>query len=207
MITKIQQGRLILASSSPRRRDLLQQAGLRFEVHPSCIDESYVLLNDPGDYVRELSNAKAQDVAARFPDCWVIGADTIVFIDNMVLGKPENIRAARNMLQRLNGQTHQVYTGYTLHCTAAGRQITAAVRTDVAFKQLSDAEIEWYIQTEEPFDKAGAYAIQGLGSFLVRSICGSYTNVVGLPVCELIDHLTSEGVIRIEHDDIDSDFR
>ena len=207
MVTKIQQGRLILASKSPRRRYLLQQAGLRFDVHPSGFDESSVRLDDPADYVRALSRAKAADIAARFPECWVIGADTIVLIDGMVLGKPANKQAARAMLQRLSGQTHQVYTGYTLACLAAGRQVTEAVCTDVTFKQLSADEIEWYIHTDEPFDKAGAYAIQGLGTFLVRAISSSYTNVVGLPVCEVIEHLIKEGVLQIERNDSGTDSR
>lgn len=199
MVTKIQQGRLILASKSPRRRYLLQQAGLRFDVHPSGFDESSVRLDDPQVYVRTLSHAKADDIAARYPDSWVIGADTIVLIDGMVLGKPRNKTAARDMLRRLSGQTHQVYTGYTICCRDLGRQTTAAVCTDVTFKRLSADEIEWYIHTDEPFDKAGAYAIQGLGTFLVRSIRGSYTNVVGLPVCEVIEFLIKEGVVQIEH--------
>jgi septum formation protein len=105
------------------------------------------------------------------------------------------------MLGHLSGQTHQVYTGSALCCAARGRMITDAVQTDVRFKKLTKAEIAWYIQTGEPFDKAGAYAIQGLGTFLVRSISGSYTNVVGLPVCEVIEALMREKVISLGEDD------
>ena len=101
------------------------------------------------------------------------------------------------MLRHLSGQTHQVYTGYALCCRAAGRMITDAVKTDVRFKTLTEREITWYVETGEPFDKAGAYAIQGLGTFLVRRINGSYTNVVGLPVCEVIEALIREGVITL----------
>jgi septum formation protein len=126
----------------------------------------------------------------------VIGADTIVTIDNTVLGKPDHIDDARQMLKRLSGQTHLVWTGYAIICWRREVRISAAVQTDVQFKVLSDEEIEWYVQTDEPFDKAGAYAIQGLGTFLVRSINGSYSNVVGLPVCEVIETLIKKGVVR-----------
>lgn len=189
------QHRLILASQSPRRKYLLQKAGLVFQVIPSDVDESAVPMADPVTYVSTLARTKAEDIASRHPDAWIIGADTIVLIGSDILGKPGSKREAREMLRHLSGQTHQVYTGYALCCRAMGRLITDAVKTDVRFKVLSEAEIEWYIQTGEPFDKAGAYAIQGLGTFLVRSISGSYTNVVGLPVCEVIEALIREGVI------------
>ncbi|MBT8338896.1 MAG: septum formation inhibitor Maf [Desulfatitalea sp.] len=197
MVNKTQPGRLILASKSPRRKYLLSQAGLKFEVISSRFDESRVVFSEPEAYVCTLSQAKARQVAVAHPDSWVIGADTIVFMDDRVLGKPAQRSAARRMLQRLSGQTHQVFTGYTLHCEALDQIITAAVCTDVTFKMLSDDEIEWYIRTDEPFDKAGAYAIQGLGTFLVKRINGSYTNVVGLPVCEVIEQLIRVGVLRI----------
>ena len=200
MIQKIQQCRLILASKSPRRRYLLSQAGLKFEVIPSHFDEKTIPLTDPAEYVKLLSQAKAADIARQYPDSWVIGADTIVLSDGEVLGKPRGRAAARDMLNRLSGQTHQVYTGYTLCCEQAGLLFSDAVCTDVTFKTLSDVEIEWYIHTDEPFDKAGAYAIQGLGTFLVKSISGSYTNVVGLPVCEVISQLIQNGVIQMVAD-------
>jgi septum formation protein len=115
-----------------------------------------------------------------------------------MLGKPSSQDDARKMLQNLSGRTHQVYTGYAIQCIAENHLFSDAVKTDVKFKQLTDQEIEWYIHTKEPFDKAGAYAIQGLGTFLVREINGSYTNVVGLPVCEVIEHLLQQGVITID---------
>jgi septum formation protein len=195
-----QQQRLILASQSPRRKYLLEKAGLVFDVLPSSVDESAVPLSDPAIYVTTLAKAKAEEIASRHPDAWVIGADTIVLINGKILGKPASRKEAREMLRYLSGQTHQVYTGYALCCRASGRMIRDAVRTDVQFKDLSEAEIAWYIQTGEPFDKAGAYAIQGLGTFLVRSINGSYTNVVGLPVCEVIEALMQEGVITLPGD-------
>ena len=188
---------LILASQSPRRRYLLKQAGLTFAVIPSRFDEDSIQLTDPADYVKSLAEAKADEVARQYPDSWVIGADTIVTIDSAVLGKPANPREARQMLERLSGQSHFVYTGYAIVCKNKRTCISDAIRTDVQFKELTDGEIDWYIQTGEPFDKAGAYAIQGLGTFLVRRINGSYTNVVGLPVCEVIEALLNVGVVQV----------
>lgn len=199
MVKKVQQGHLILASRSPRRHYLLKQAGLVFDVVPSKIDESTVSAEHAVSFVQTLARHKAEEIANRHPQSWVIGADTIVLIDNTILGKPEGQSAARSMLQRLSGQTHQVYTGFTICCRDRGRQITDTVCTDVTFKTLSDDEIEWYITSDEPFDKAGAYAIQGLGTFLVKRINGSYTNVVGLPVCEVIEILIQESVIRMDN--------
>ena len=191
---------IILASKSPRRRYLLQQAGLSFRVIPSSIDETSVAISSPETYVRLLSEAKAHDVAAKYPDKWVIGADTIVLQEDAILGKPGSLSEARAMIKRLSGQTHQVLTGYTICCKAKSRSFSETIKTDVLFKKLTDEEIEWYIHTKEPFDKAGAYAIQGLGTFLVKSINGSYTNVVGLPVCEVIEFLLKEGVIGLKID-------
>lgn len=189
--------RLILASKSPRRSDLLEQAGITFSVIPSDFNESTVAISDPDSYVIALAEYKAIDISEKHPDSWVIGADTIVLIDRKILGKPGSKEEARDMLQRLSGKTHQVLTGYCICCKKKNRFFSETIKTDVRFKKLSDAEIEWYIQTEEPFDKAGAYAIQGLGTFLVKSINGSYTNVVGLPVCEVMEHLISEGVVEL----------
>jgi septum formation protein len=188
---------LILASTSPRRRYLLEQAGLKFSVIPSNIDETKIPLSSPETYVKILSEAKADSVSRKYPDKWVIGADTIVLKNGTILGKPESMDDARIMLKQLSGQTHQVLTGYAIVCKAKNRKFSETIKTDVLFKHLSDEEIEWYIHTKEPFDKAGSYAIQGLGTFLVRSIRGSYTNVVGLPVCEVVEFLIKEGIIHI----------
>ncbi len=186
---------LILASQSPRRKYLLEQAGLDFSIIPSDVDESLLPLEAPFDYVKKLAEIKAGDIAEKFPDNWVLGADTIVLINGEILGKPESKDGALSMLQKLNGRTHQVYTGYSLVCRSKKRIISNTVITDVLFKKLTDHELEWYINTPEPFDKAGSYAIQGLGTFLVKSINGSYTNVVGLPVCEVIETLLAENII------------
>ena len=188
---------LILASKSPRRQYLLKQAGLNFSVIPSSIDESAIPISEPGTYVRMLAEAKAKDVSEQYPESWVIGADTIVVIDDTILGKPRSREEARLMLKQLSGQTHQVFTGYCICCRNRNQFFSETLKTDVLFKKLSDKEIEWYIHTSEPFDKAGAYAIQGLGTFLVKSINGSYTNVVGLPVCEVIEFLIGKGVIGL----------
>ena len=188
---------IVLASKSPRRRFLLKQAGLLFTVIPSRIDESSVQISSPETYVRVLSEAKAGFVAEKYPNKWVIGADTIVVFDDSILGKPDSKSEARVMSRQLSGQTHHVYTGYSICCKTKNRSFSDTVKTEVLFKHLTDEEIEWYIHTEEPFDKAGAYAIQGLGIFLVKSINGSYTNVVGLPVCEVIEFLIKEGVLSL----------
>ena len=186
---------LILASQSPRRKKLLEQAGIAFTVIPGNFDEDSIPRDEPKAYAKVLAREKANQIAAQYPDAWIIGADTIVCIDDAVLGKPRSKQNARSMLRRLSGRTHQVVTGYALVHQSQQRLITDAVKTDVRFKALTEAEIEWYIHTSEPFDKAGGYAIQGLGTFLVKAVSGSYTNVVGLPVCEVIALLYSEGVV------------
>lgn len=189
---------LILASQSPRRRYLLQKAGLRFTVRPSEVDESGFTLEDPAGGVQRLAEAKALQVAEAHPDHWVIGADTVVVVEGRVLGKPTSVADARDMLRRLSGATHQVYTGFCIVRKAGGARFGGTVFTDVTFKALTETEIEWYVHSGEPFDKAGAYAIQGLGTFLVRRIHGSYTNVVGLPVCEVLEILIREGIMGLE---------
>jgi septum formation protein len=189
--------RLILASKSPRRSDLLEQAGLTFSIIPSDFDESSVTISSPEAYVKTLARSKAVDISKKHPDSWVLGADTIVLIGDQILGKPGSKDEARSMLKQLSGKTHQVITGYCLCRQAQNEIIAETVKTDVRFKILRDAEIEWYIQTGEPFGIAGAYAIQGIGTFLVESINGSYTNVVGLPVCEVMEVLVKVGIMEL----------
>ena len=189
--------KLILASQSPRRRNLLKQAGIDFSVIPSSFDENSVKLSSPDVYVRQLAESKAMDISEQYPASWVIGADTIVFIDDTILGKPGSRSEARNMLKRLSGKTHQVLTGYCVCSQRIDRLFSDAVKTDVCFKNLTEREINWYINSGEPFGKAGAYAIQGIGAFLVKRIDGSYTNVVGLPVCEVVEILINEKIIEL----------
>lgn len=189
---------LILASKSARRRYLLKQAGINFSVIPSDFDESSVPVSSPENYVKILAESKAKYISDNYPDSWVIGADTVVVINGNILGKPSSRDDARIMLKDLSGQTHEVITGYCICCKAKERSFSEFIRTKVLFKDLSEDEIEWYIHTKEPFDKAGGYAIQGLGTFLVKSINGSYTNVVGLPVCEVIEFLIKEHIIGFD---------
>ncbi len=187
--------KIILASESPRRRDILEQAGIDFIVIPSSINESDFSKEKPSDYVKKLSAAKALDIAEKYPEAWVIGADTIVVIDGTILEKPESREHAVKMLKRLSNRVHLVYTGFALCCKNRNRIIKKCIKTEVKFKKLSAKEIEWYVNSDEPFDKAGAYAIQGLGTFIVKSINGSYTNVVGLPACEVVENLIKENII------------
>jgi len=189
--------KIILASKSPRRRTLLEQAGLEFSVIPSRIDEDFATRTSAESYVRRLAEAKATSVSKLYSDSWIIGADTIVFINDTILGKPKSRSEARSMLESLSAKTHQVMTGYCICCQAADRIFSETIKTDVCFKKLTPKEIDWYINSGEPFDKAGAYAIQGIGTFLVRSINGSYTNVVGLPVCEVLEFLVEESVVEL----------
>jgi len=196
MTSKSRPHSLILASRSPRRRYLLEQAGLTFSVIPSTLDESSVPVSPPENHVRTLAKAKAVKVAELYPESWVIGADTLVLTGDAVLGKPDTAVQARQMLEALSGKTHRVLTGYCICCKAAGHSFSETVETKVLFKTLSESEIDWYINTSEPYDKAGGYAVQGLGTFLVKRIEGSYTNVVGLPVCEVMEYLLKEGVVQ-----------
>lgn len=188
---------LILASKSPRRRYLLEKVGLKFSIIPSELDESSMIRSSPESYVKSLAVAKAGHISDRYPDSWIIGADTVVFIDNTILGKPASRDEARTMLKLLSAKTHQVHTGYCICHKAIDHFFSECVTTDVSFKNLSEKEIDWYIESGEPFDKAGAYAIQGIGTFLVKRINGSYTNVVGLPVCEVLEYLINEGVVEL----------
>jgi len=156
-----------------------------------------VPFSDPDLYVKCLAEAKAGDISDRYPDHWIIGADTIVFVDGTILGKPASHDEARTMLNSLRAKTHQVHTGYCICHKARDRFVSACVTTDVSFRNLSAREIDWYIDSGEPFGKAGAYAIQGIGTFLVKRINGSYTSVVGLPVCEVLEYLIREGALEL----------
>ena len=189
--------RLILASKSPRRYELLKQVGLDFEVVPSRVIEDFVRTESPQDHGIRLAEAKAMQVATNYPSRWVIAADTVVHIGGSILGKPQNGEEAKEMLHRLSGQQHRVLTGFFVCHLEKGKSDKEAVQTAVRMKRLATAEIEWYVKTGEPFDKAGGYGIQGVGSFMIESIHGSYTNVVGLPLCELIQMLLRLGAITI----------
>ncbi|OGP63590.1 MAG: septum formation protein Maf [Deltaproteobacteria bacterium RBG_13_53_10] len=195
--------RLILASKSPRRCELLKRIGLDFDVIPSRVDEGDLVQGEsPREHVLRLSEAKAFEVGNPYPDYWVIGADTVVSVDGTVLGKPKDREEAMEMLHQLSGKEHTVLTGFSVNHVGKGKKDREAVQTSVKVKPLTEAEMKWYVQTGEPFDKAGGYGIQGIGSFMIESIRGSYTNVVGLPVCELIQMLSRLGALTISESGI-----
>jgi septum formation protein len=189
--------RLILASKSPRRYELLKQVGLDFDVIPSRVKEDFIQGESPQGHVIRLADAKALDIGNRYPDRWVIAADTIVYVNGSILGKPSNPKEAIEMLRSLSGKEHWVLTGFSVCHLGKGKRDQEAVQTAVRVKTLTPVEMEWYVQTGEPFDKAGGYAIQGIGSFMIESIHGSYTNVVGLPLCELIQTLVRLGAVTM----------
>ena len=178
--------RLVLASRSPRRAELLTSAGYDFEVVPADIDERALDRETPAVYVRRLAREKAARVHRDHPASVVLGADTVVVIDAVMLGKPADETDAAGMLRRLSGRSHEVLTGVALHTRNAQRCDVESTR--VTFRKLTAAEVAWYVASGEPDGKAGAYAIQGRASRFVSRIEGSYTNVVGLPIA-LVDHL------------------
>ncbi len=177
---------LVLASASPRRRELLGGLGLAFAVRPVDLDETPRPGEEPQPYVLRLAREKAAARAA--PGELVLAADTIVVLDGELLGKPRDPEDARRMLRRLAGREHTVYTGVALEepgtgpSDAVGRRTAAVDASEVRIAELSDEQIAWYVATGEPLDKAGSYAVQGLGALLVERIAGNYTNVVGLPL-------------------------
>jgi septum formation protein len=182
---------LILASASPRRRELLEQAGVAFSVIPSNADEQVLIAEAPEDYALRVAKAKAQDVANKHPAHWVLGADTIVVVDDLILGKPKDTADGQRMLRLLSGRRHQVMTAFVLTAANGQEYKRQIVTTTVIFKSLTDEQIQEYLATGEPFDKAGAYAVQGIGAALVEKVEGSYTNVVGLPIDEVLEALRS----------------
>ncbi len=179
----------ILGSKSPRRIDFLKNLHLNFKIVVSDYKEKPPENSEPINYVTNNSFQKAKHIAVNYPDTLIATFDTIVLYKNTILGKPANKENAFNMLKLLSDKTHKVITSYTLLHENLNFKITRFISTDVLFKKLTHSEIDWYINTDEPFDKAGAYAIQGIGSFMIKSIKGSYTNVVGLPLAEFLNEL------------------
>lgn len=208
---------LILASASPRRKDLLEQFGLSIKIIPSNIPEEMHGGEDAENFVKRLAREKVLMVVQRLkqtvlpenysslpdeelhnierymPARWVVGADTIVVLDDEILVKPKDNEDAFMMLQKLSGRIHKVITGFCLHDILKNKEGIQTVVTKVKFKTLVPREIEKYISVGEALDKAGAYAIQGSGSYLIDSIDGSYTNVVGLPLCQLVEMMQEMG--------------
>jgi len=185
---------IILASASPRRKELLKLTGLKFEVDPADHAEDMNLKLSPNELARFLSLEKAKSVAGKYGDAIIIAADTFVVIGGKILGKPHTDEKAKRMLGLLEGRTHSVITGFTVLDTGSGKKLSRSVETRVTFRKLTKKEIDTYVKTKEPLDKAGAYAIQGLGSILIKKIEGDYFNAIGLPLCALVESLTEFGV-------------
>jgi septum formation protein len=186
--------RFILASSSPRRRELLASIGLEFDVLPSHVPEVHREGEAPEEYVARLSRDKAEALSQAHPSRWVIAADTTVLLGEELLEKPVDATDAARMLGAIAGKTHVVYTGVTLENAEREYRDTRVAESEVRMLPLSAAEIEWYVRTGEPLDKAGAYAVQGIGAMFIESIHGSYTNVVGLPLATLFLMLRRAGI-------------
>lgn len=186
---------IILASESARRVDILRTLGISFAIIPPDIDESRKKDEPPREYVLRISYEKAQKIGSHFPDKWVIAADTVVVYKNKILGKPVSEKEAFNMLKTLSGKWHKVITGFCVLNLLKKITYRDAVETKVFVRDLHDEEIKRYIMTSEPLDKAGSYAVQGRGGYMVKEIKGSYTNVVGLPICEIAETLLSLGIL------------
>ncbi len=183
---------VILASSSPRRRDLLTLIGIPHEVRPADVNETVLPGEMPVPHAERLARAKALTIAEKHPAAVVIGSDTIVVIDDQILGKPVDEGDAYRMLRMLSGREHTVYTAVAV---AVGSEITSAVeRVQVTFRELSDSDIADYIATREPMDKAGAYGIQGFGATIIRKVDGDFFAVMGLSLVRLVDLLEKQGI-------------
>jgi septum formation protein len=186
--------KIILASASPRRKEILRMTGLKFSVFASDYEEDLNLKLRPRALARFLSRKKAESVAHKYKNAIIITADTFIAFKNRILGKPRNAKEAGQMLRILSGKSHSVITGFTIMDTASGKILSRSVKTEVYFKKLGRQEINAYVKSGEPLDKAGAYAIQGLGAVFIEKIEGDFFNVVGLPLCALTASLKEFGV-------------
>ncbi len=186
--------RFILASASPRRRELLASIGFDFEIMPSDIPEVRGEGEAPEEYVARLSREKAGAVADKHPSRWVIAADTTVLLGEELLEKPRDPDDAKRMLAAIAGKTHIVYTGVTLQNLGNHYHDTRVAESEVRMLPLSTRDVDWYVASGEPLDKAGSYAVQGIGGMFIDSIHGSYSNVVGLPLAMLFQMLRKAGV-------------
>ena len=191
----LDRNKLVLASGSPRRQQLLREAGIGFDVHPAQISEAAREGEKPLPYALRVARDKAMEVARRFPGRWVLAADTIVVLEDMILGKPRNGRHAVEMLRMLSGRSHEVITAVSL--VAPGRDAeTQYLTTEVEFRPVTEEEIQEYVAGGEPMDKAGAYAIQGGAARWVNRVAGDYSNVVGLPLPLVTKMLTARGFLQ-----------
>jgi septum formation protein len=177
-------GLIILASSSPRRAKILSQIGFNFKVVPSTVEEVFNH-HDPVEVSKDLALKKAAEIAERHPDNIVIGADTVVFLDKKILGKPVSDEDAYEMLRTLSAKTHEVYTAFAIVHKSTNKQMVDIERTEVTFRALSEEEIAEYVRSGEPMDKAGAYGIQDRSAVFVNKIVGDFYNVVGLPIARI----------------------
>jgi len=188
---------IILASASPRRKEILENANVKFDVVKSTIDEVILDQELPSQVVMRLAFEKCMDIASKNENDLVIGADTIVVLDDIILGKPKDKEDATSMIKKLSGKTHQVITGISLVNLSVNKKIIDYVVSNVKFKDLSEEDIKDYIQTNESLDKAGSYGIQGYGAMLVEEIQGDYFNIVGLPISRLSDLLKKHFSINL----------
>ena len=183
----------MLASISPRRKAILKQIGIPFEAVGSMVEETLYRGMKPADIACQMAILKAESVQHIYRNRWIFGADTIVVMNRRIFGKPKDTRECYEMLVHLRGKNHRVITGFCIVDPGGKTVHIEAVITKVKIKEISETEIEAYIKTGEPFGKAGGYAIQGIGSFMIEHINGSYTNVVGLPICEVVSALVTCG--------------
>ena len=181
--------KIVLASTSPRRKELFEKTGLAFEVCPGDYEEDMTLPMVPKELAKFLSLGKAQSVVSKFPDALIIGSDTFIAFEDKVLGKPHTPERAKEMLQMLCGKEHSIFTGYALIDTKNGKTINDAIEVKVYFKNYSEQEIDEYVTTGEPLDKAGAYALQKIGAKLIERIEGDRDSAIGLPVTDILKSL------------------
>ncbi len=190
----INEKQIILASESERRKILLEDVGIDFIVIPSNFDEEKIPASEPEDYTIALSKAKAETVAVNRPNSWIIAADTIVVAGKEILGKPKSRQGAFDMIKKLSGNIHTVYTGYYITFYAEKKSFKGCEKTYVCSKDISEKEIIHYLDNGKPYDKSGGYSLLGPSSLFIKSINGSYTNVLGLPVCEIMEILIRERI-------------
>jgi len=186
--------KIILASDSPRRRDILKLTGLKFSVCASAYDETLELPLRPRELARYLSRKKAETVANRHRNAIIIAADTFIVIKGQLIGKPRNENDAAKILKMLNGKAHSVITGFTIIDTESNKTLSRSIASRVFFRKLCKGEIIAYVRSREPLDKAGAYAVQGLGAVFIEKIKGDFFNVMGLPLCALTESLKKFGI-------------
>ena len=189
-MTKFELPKIILASGSPRRAEILHSVGWEFEKSVADVDETEFAGENPADYVRRLAKTKAEAVAVNYPNKMVLGADTTVVIDEQIIGKPVDLADARRMLKMLSGRTHEVLTGVAV--VKNGETRVGLQRTKVKFAELNDEQIEFLVEFGEPLDKAGAYAVQAQAALFIEGIEGDYWNVVGLPISSVFQMIKGE---------------